>query len=143
MSELSEIEKIISSRLAELKKSVPVWASIVVTEDGLPIAYDLAEHTDLTTISAIISSVVSIAERGVQELVPDQPLNQVILKIGDDPTGQTIIMEKIWENVIIFVIFPTVSNLGLVLLELENAIRDIIEVIKSNVDVKLHPETVL
>lgn len=143
-------EKPLQEYLDILKSNSGISNATLITEDGLLIACDKDSNTlermaHLGTIGAISAGILALAERAI-ELITDNKLDQIVLKGGkdDDISSFTIILTSVYENIILLVLFPSILNMGLILFEIQEVTKKIIQLMNEKGDeLTLHAESVL
>ncbi len=112
--------------LEDLDKIGDIKGSAVISTDGLQIASNIKENTDIDTFAAMSAAMQGAAETAVSELKQGN-LNQIII---DADKGKLITISA-GKNAILVILANSDINLGLVLLELGKASRRISDVLEG------------
>lgn len=120
-----EMEKprseLIAQRLRALQAIAPdIEASAVVSADGLIMASALPAGVEEDRVSAMSAAMLSLGERIVDELGQGK-LQQVQIRGGDG----YVILSSIGEEAVLTVMTGAKAKLGLVLLDMSRAARDL------------------
>ena len=121
----TEIQKI----LKEFRERTNIMCSSLFTSDGFVITIEqapLKEDEDYhDSVCAICSTIVALASQGICTLRDDVNIKNVSIIAGDqtDSDGFEIILENVFEDVLLGVMFMSSLNLGVVLFELNNTIQ--------------------
>ena len=136
---MSEITEHLVSLLDKLVFNSGITSSTLITEDGLIIATNSAQnledeltHTDFAAISA---SILSMAERGIEIINKNKILEQIKIDAGLDKNNEadfTILVSRIYSNVLLQVIFPKKVNIGLIHFEINKIINEMKSIIKND-----------
>lgn len=122
-------ENEIKSIMKSLKENTNIIYSNLFTDDGFLIAvedstfnYDGDHHQSIAAISA---GIISLAQSSVEILKSDNFIKQIFIQAGDqlDTEGFTILLQSIIKDVVICVLFPASSKLGVILFELNNTVK--------------------
>ena len=125
----TEIQKI----LKEFRERTNIFCSSLFTSDGFVITIDqapLKEDEDYyESVCAICSSIVSLASQGISTLRDDVFIKHISIIAGDqtENDGFEIILENVFEDVLLGVMYTSSLNLGVVLFELNNTIQKLIK----------------
>ncbi len=117
MSRTQQLE----DRLHQLRSSTPeIQGAAIVSADGLSIASVLSPEVEEDRIAAMSAAMVSLGERISAELVRGD-LEQVYIrgKIG------YVLLTSVGTDSVLTVIAKSEARLGLLLLELRKAVRDL------------------
>ncbi|MFX1366547.1 MAG: roadblock/LC7 domain-containing protein [Promethearchaeota archaeon] len=115
--------------LSNFRKRTNILYSNLFTEDGFVVTIDQAykvEDEDFhRAISAICSSIMVLAETGVELVKENCTIKEISIQAGNqlDPEGFTIILESINKDIKLSIMFTTFLNLGLILFELNQTIE--------------------
>lgn len=110
--------------LEELDKIGDTLGSAVISTDGLPIASNIKEGTDVDTFAAMSAAMQGAAETAVSELKQGN-LRQIII---DADKGKIITISAGKKAILVILARPDI-NLGLALLELGKASGQISDVL--------------
>jgi predicted regulator of Ras-like GTPase activity (Roadblock/LC7/MglB family) len=129
---MSEIRESLVTLLDDLIRNTGITSSCLITEDGLVIASnsEQSEQDEEVNVNfaAISASILSMAERGIEILNTNKNLEQIKIDAGFDSHVDedfTIIITRVFSNVLLQVIFPKRINTGLIHYETNKIIRDI------------------
>jgi len=136
---LSEITDNLIGLLDDFITSTGVNSSSLITEDGLVIAVN-SEQDELEeeinyNFAAISASILSMAERGIEIINTDKNLEQIKIDAGLDQNLDadfTILITRIYSNVLLQIIFPKKINTGLIHFETNKIIKQIKEIIQKD-----------
>ena len=124
--------------LDEFLKNTGVSSATLITEDGLVMATNSEQNLneeDLNyNFAAISASILSMAEKGIEIINANKILEQIQVDTGlgeNIEVDFSIIITRIFSNVLIQVIFPKWINIGLIQFE-TNKIINIIKNIFQN-----------
>ncbi len=115
-----------------------IMNSRLITEDGLVIISNNSESQGSNVNmenGAIVASIISIAEKGLEILNENVILEQVKIDIGIDDNIENdfiIIIERICLNLLLQVIFPKRINIGIIHYETNKAISKIKSIVSEN-----------
>jgi len=136
---LSEITDNLIGLLDDFITSTGVNSSSLITEDGLVIAVnsdqDEREEEINNNFAAISASILSMAERGIEIINTDKNLEQIKIDAGLDQNLDadfTILITRIYSNVLLQIIFPKKINTGLIHFETNKIIKQIKEIIQKD-----------
>jgi len=136
---LSEITDNLIGLLDDFITSTGVNSSSLITEDGLVIAVnsdqDEKEEEMNYNFAAISASILSMAERGIEIINTDKNLEQIKIDAGLDQNLDadfTILITRIYSNVLLQIIFPKKINTGLIHFETNKIIKQIKEIIQKD-----------
>ncbi len=136
---MSEITDNLIGLLDDFITSTGVNSSSLITEDGLVIAVnsdqDEKEEEMNYNFAAISASILSMAERGIEIINTDKNLEQIKIDAGLDQNLDadfTILITRIYSNVLLQIIFPKKINTGLIHFETNKIIKQIKEIIQKD-----------
>ena len=136
---MSEITDNLIGLLDDFITSTGVNSSSLITEDGLVIAVnsdqDEQEEEINYNFAAISASILSMAERGIEIINTDKNLEQIKIDAGLDQNLEadfTILITRIYSNVLLQIIFPKRINTGLIHFETNKIIKQIKEIIQKD-----------
>ncbi|MGQ4876353.1 MAG: hypothetical protein ACP6IY_20005 [Promethearchaeia archaeon] len=124
------------SILNEFIENTQAFNASLITEDGLIITTnDNKEFSDKSSsIAAISASILSMAERGIEAINKNKMLEQIKIEAGLQNNSNkdfTILISRVFSNVLIQIIFPRKINLGLIHFELTKIIKKIKNLIQN------------
>lgn len=136
---MSEITDNLIGLLDNFITSTGVSSSSLITEDGLVIAVN-SEQDDLEeeinyNFAAISASILSMAERGIEIINTNKILEQIKIDAGLDQNLEadfTILITRVYSNVLLLIIFLRVINTGLIHFETNKIIKQIKEIIQND-----------
>ena len=136
---MSEITDILIGLLDDFITSTGVNSSSLITEDGLVIAVN-SEQDELEeeinyNFAAISASILSMAERGIEIINTNKLLEQIKIDAGLDhnlDADFTILITRVYSNVLLLIIFLRVINTGLIHFETNKIIKQIKEIIQND-----------
>lgn len=144
---MSEIKDILVKLLDEIITNAGINSSSLITEDGLIIATNSEQDDqddqdeDITSnFAAISASILSMAERGIEIINANKILEQIQIDAGLDGILEadfTILITRVFSNVLLQVIFPKRINIGLIHFETSKIIKQIKEVIQKDISREL------
>lgn len=123
----TEIRKI----LKKFRERTNIICSSLFTSDGFVITIEqapLKEDEDYhDSVCAICSTIVALASQGISTLRDDVSIKNISIIAGDqtESDGFEIILENVFEDVLLGVILMRSLNLGVVLFELNNTIQQL------------------
>lgn len=125
--------------LDDLVLDTGVNSSSLITEDGLVIAVN-SEQDDQdeeinSNFAAISASILSIAERGIEIINANKILEQIKIDAGlntDLEADFTILITRVFSNVLLQVTFPKRMNIGLIHFETNKIIKQIKNIIQKD-----------
>ncbi len=136
---MSEITDNLIGLLDDFIISTGVNSSSLTTEDGLVIAVnsdqDEKEEEINYNFAAISASILSMAERGIEIINTNKILEQIKIDAGLDQNIDadfTILITRVYSNVLLQIIFPKKINTGLIHFEINKFIKQIKEIIQSD-----------
>ena len=136
---MSEITDNLIGLLDDFITSTGVNSSSLTTEDGLVIAVnsdqDEKEEEINYNFAAISASILSMAERGIEIINTNKILEQIKIDAGLDQNIDadfTILITRVYSNVLLQIIFPKKINTGLIHFEINKFIKQIKEIIQSD-----------
>ena len=141
---MSELRKKFVDILDGIIINTGIKNSNLITEDGLVIAsntqqdeLDVERNINFAAISA---SILSMAERGIEIINENKILEQIMIDAGLDTSCDedfTILITKIYSNVLLQVIFPKKINIGLIHFEITTAVKEMKVLIKKDTEREL------
>ena len=136
---MSEITDNLIGLLDDFVMSTGVNSSSLITEDGLVIAVnseqDEMEEEINYNFAAISASILSMAERGIEIINTNKILEQIKIDAGLNQNLDadfTILITRIYSNVLLQIIFPKRINTGLIHFETNKIIKQIKEIIQKD-----------
>ncbi|MFX0008415.1 MAG: roadblock/LC7 domain-containing protein [Candidatus Hermodarchaeota archaeon] len=112
--------------------------SSLITEDGLVIASNSEQNKQdeekSINFAALSASILSMAERGIEIINSNKILEQIKIDAGLNERLEadfTILITRIFSNILIQVIFPKEINIGLVHFEINKTIKKIKTIIQD------------
>ena len=136
---MSEITDNLIGLLDDFIASTKVSSSSLITEDGLVIAVnseqDEKEEEINYNFAAISASILSMAERGIEIINTNKILEQIKIDAGLNQNLDadfTILITRVYSNVLLLVIFPKRINTGLIHFETNKFIKQIKEIIHKD-----------
>lgn len=137
---MSEIKDKLESLLNDFVSSTDVSDSNLITEDGLVIVsnnnQDNQEVDVSSNFAATSASILSMAERGIEIINNNKVLEQITIDAGIDHNLEndfTILITRIFSNVLLQIIFPKRINIGLIHFETNKIIKKIKNIIETDV----------
>lgn len=137
---LSEIKDKLIQLLEEFIINTKVSYSSLITEDGLVIVsknhQNYQDEEVSSNFAAISASILSMAERGIEIINNNKILEQITIDAGADHNIEkdfTILITRIFSNVLLQIIFPKRINIGLIHFETNKIIKKIKGVIETDV----------
>ncbi|MFX1455662.1 MAG: roadblock/LC7 domain-containing protein [Promethearchaeota archaeon] len=141
---MSEIKDKLILLLEEFIINTKVSYSSLITEDGLVIVsknHQNYQDEDVSSnFAAISASILSMAERGIEIINNNKILEQITIDAGADHNIEkdfTILITRIFSNVLLQIIFPKRINIGLIHFETNKIIKKIKGVIETDVSREL------
>jgi len=136
---MSEIKDNLIQLLDDLVLNTGVNSCSLITEDGLVIAIN-SEQDDQdeeinSSFAAISASILSIAERGIEIINANKILEQIKIDAGlntDLKADFTILITRVFSNVLLQVTFPKRINIGLIQFETNKIIKQIKNIIQKD-----------
>jgi len=136
---MSEIKDNLIQLLDDLVLNTGVNSCSLITEDGLVIAIN-SEQDDQdeeinSSFAAISASILSIAERGIEIINANKILEQIKIDAGlntDLKADFTILITRVFSNVLLQVTFPKRMNIGLIHFETNKIIKQIKNIIQKD-----------
>ena len=125
--------------LDELVINTGVNSANLITEDGLVIAIN-SEQDDQdeeinSNFAAISASILSIAERGIEIINANKNLEQIKIDAGLNSNIEadfTILISRVFSNVLLQVTFPKMINIGLIHFETNKIIKQIKSIVQKD-----------
>ncbi|MFW9773076.1 MAG: roadblock/LC7 domain-containing protein [Candidatus Thorarchaeota archaeon] len=137
---MSEIKDKLIQLLEEFIINTKVSYSSLITEDGLVIVsknhQNYQDEEVSSNFAAISASILSMAERGIEIINNNKILEQITIDAGADHNIEkdfTILITRIFSNVLLQIIFPKRINIGLIHFETNKIIKKIKGVIETDV----------
>ncbi|MFX1420643.1 MAG: roadblock/LC7 domain-containing protein [Promethearchaeota archaeon] len=137
---MSEIKDKLVLLLDEFIINTKVSESSLITEDGLVIVSKSDQNHQNEDVSsnfaAISASILSMAERGIEIINNNKILEQITIDAGADSDFKkdyTILITRIFSNVLLQIIFPKRINIGLIHFETNIIIKKIKSVIETDI----------
>ena len=136
---MSEIRDNLIELLDDFITTTDVNSSSLITEDGLVIAIN-SEQDDIekeinSNFAAISASILSMAERGIEIINANKLLEQIKIDAGLDQNLDadfTILISRVYSNVLLQIIFSKRINLGLIHFETNKIIKQIRDIIQKD-----------
>lgn len=135
-----EVKDNLTQILDDLVINTGVNSASLITEDGLVIASDskLEDQDEEinSNFAAISASILSIAERGIEIVNANKILEQIVIDAGLNTHMEadfTILITRIFSNVLLLVIFPKRINIGLIHFETNKIIKKIKIIIQKDI----------
>ncbi|MFW9881841.1 MAG: roadblock/LC7 domain-containing protein [Candidatus Thorarchaeota archaeon] len=137
---MSEIKDKLESLLNDFISSTDVSDSSLITEDGLVIVLNNNQDNQDVDVSsnfaATSASILSMAERGIEIINNNKVLEQITIDAGIDHNLEndfTILITRVFSNVLLQIIFPKRINIGLIHFETNKIIKKIKNIIETDV----------
>ncbi|MFX1574952.1 MAG: roadblock/LC7 domain-containing protein [Promethearchaeota archaeon] len=141
---MSEIKDKLVALLDEFIINTKVNSSSLITEDGLVIVsnsnQDEQDEEIYSNFAAISASILSMAERGIEIINENKILEQITIDAGIDYNLEkdfTILITRVFSNVLLQIIFPKRINIGLIHFETNKIIKKIKSIIETDVSREL------
>ncbi|MFX1345336.1 MAG: roadblock/LC7 domain-containing protein [Promethearchaeota archaeon] len=141
---MSEIKDKLENLLNDFITNTNIFDSSLITEDGLVIVLNSNPDNEDEDVSynfaAISASILSMAERGIEIINNNKLLEQITIDTGIDHNFDndiTILITRIFSNVLLQIIFPKRINIGLIHFEINKIIKKIKSVIETDVSREL------
>ncbi|MFW9828232.1 MAG: roadblock/LC7 domain-containing protein [Candidatus Thorarchaeota archaeon] len=141
---MSEIKDNLVALLDEFLINTKVSNSSLITEDGLVIVSNSNQNEQDEEINcnfaAISASILSMAERGIEIINENKLLEQITIDAGMDYNLEkdfTILITRVFSNVLLQIIFPKRINIGLIHFETNKIIKKIKNIIENDVSREL------
>lgn len=141
---MSEIKDKLVTLLDDFIINTDVYSSNLITEDGLVIVsnsnQDEQDEEIYCNFAAISASILSMAERGIEIINENKILEQITIDAGMDYNLEkdfTILITRVFSNVLLQIIFPKRINIGLIHFETNKIIKKIKSVIETDVSREL------
>ena len=135
---MAEIRDELVYILDDLSKEIPILSSSLITEDGIVIttnSIDESKEDIYTDFAAISASMLSMAERGIEIINNNKILEQIKIDAGLEDNRDadfTILITRVYSNVLLQIIFSKTTNLGLIQYEISKVIKKIRVIIKED-----------
>lgn len=137
---MSELKDNLIKILDDLIVNTGVTSSSLITEDGLVMAINSQQNEGDEEVNAnfaaISASILSMAERGIEIVNENKMLEQIKIDAGLNQNLDedfTILISRIYSNVLLQVIFPKMTNVGLIHFEINKAISKIKNLVKQDI----------
>lgn len=144
---MSELKLNLVKILDDLILHTGVTSSSLITEDGLVIAINSQQNEEEEeaniNFAAISASILSMAERGIEIVNENKMLEQIKIDAGltqNLDEDFTILITRIYTNVLLQVIFPKMTNIGLIHFETNKSINEIKNLVKQDISEDLFNE---
>jgi len=129
---MSDIRNKLVNLLDDFIINTGITSSTLITEDGLVIATN-SEQNDQDeemhiNFAAISASILSMAEKGIEIINVNKILEQIKIDAGLNETLDadfSILITRVFSNVLIQVIFPKKINIGLIQFETNKIVNEI------------------
>ncbi len=129
---MSDIRIKLINLLDDFILNTGVKSSTLITEDGLVIASNSEQNDQYEEMNinfaAISASILSMAERGIEIINKNKMLEQIKIDAGMDKSLDadfSILITRVFSNVLIQVIFSKKINFGLIQFETNKIIDEI------------------
>ncbi|MBD3254675.1 MAG: hypothetical protein GF383_06255 [Candidatus Lokiarchaeota archaeon] len=136
---MNEIRERLVAILDDIKTEITINRASLITEDGLVIATnsDIEDMNDEINVNfaAISASILSMAERGIEIINDNKILEQIKIDAGFDQNSDadfTILITRVYSNVLLLLIFPKSENIGLIQYETTKNVKKIRTMIKQD-----------
>ncbi len=136
----------IGNMLLEFELRVPVWGLTVSTLDGYIIAHRVFYHKMQAEIETVISSMsaslIAISEDFIRFVHASKTFKQVVIDAEDQnkTLSFSVLLKHLTHNVLLTCIFPSTTELGLLLYEVGDLAKKIGELVEKQPG-RLHPES--
>ncbi|MFX1573712.1 MAG: roadblock/LC7 domain-containing protein [Promethearchaeota archaeon] len=134
-----EIKEKLIKLLDDLITNTNISSTSLITEDGLVIAVNSEQDIDDEEINynfaAISASMLSMAERGIEIINANKILEQIKIDAGlneNIDADFTILITRVFSNVLLQLIFPKRINIGLIHFETNKIIKEIRNVVQED-----------
>lgn len=134
-----EIKDKLVKLLDDLITNTDVSSSSLITEDGLVIAINSEQDDEDEEVNynfaAISASMLSMAERGIEIINANKILEQIKIDAGLNENLDadfTILITRVFSNVLLLLIFPKRINIGLIHFETNKIIKEIRNIIQED-----------
>ncbi len=129
---MSDIRTNMINLLDEFINNTKVSSATLITEDGLVMASNSEQNDQEEEVNinfaAISASILSMAERGIEIINKNKILEQIKIDAGFNNSLEadfSILITRIFSNVLIQVIYPKKINIGLIQFETIKIINEI------------------
>ncbi len=135
---MSDIRESLVQLLDTLKKDLRIVRASLITEDGLIIVNNSENDEDdeiTQNFAAISASILSMAERGIEIINVNKILEQIKIDAGFNENSDadfTIMISRVYSNVLLLIIFPKTTNMGLIQYETSKIIKKIRNLVKKD-----------
>ncbi|MFW9972514.1 MAG: roadblock/LC7 domain-containing protein [Candidatus Odinarchaeota archaeon] len=138
---MSEIKDKLVQLLNDFVSNTNVSDSSLITEDGLVIVLNNNQDEDISSnFAATSASILSMAERGIEIINKNKILEQITIDAGLNHNFEndfTILITRIFSNVLLQIIFPKRINIGLIDFETNKIIKKIKNIIEKDISREL------
>ncbi|MCL7475520.1 MAG: roadblock/LC7 domain-containing protein [ANME-2 cluster archaeon] len=117
---MDNIQEMLHTVLQDLKSIANIEASVIVSHQGLTIVSDVPDYVPEAKLAAFTATIMGSAKTVMEELHQKSP-NMLMIRSID---GITIFMDA-GENAILGTLFADEGNIGLVIVEMEEACKKI------------------
>ncbi|MFX1445108.1 MAG: roadblock/LC7 domain-containing protein [Promethearchaeota archaeon] len=129
---MSDIRNNMINFLDEFITNTKVSSATLITEDGLVIASNSEQNDQEEEVNinfaAISASILSMAEKGIEIINKNKILEQIKIDAGFNNSIEadfSILITRVFSNVLIQVIYPKKVNIGLIQFETSKLINEI------------------
>jgi len=135
---VSEIRESLVQLLDTQQKDLSIVKSSLITEDGLVIVNNSEneENNEITqNFAAISASILSMAERGIEIINANKILEQIKIDAGFNENSDadfTVMITRVYSNVLLLLIFPKTTNMGLIHYETSKIIKKIRDLVMKD-----------
>lgn len=134
-----EIKEKLVKLLDDLITNTNISSTSLITEDGLIIAVNSEQDNEDEEVNynfaAISASMLSMAERGIEIINANKMLEQIKIDAGlneNIDADFTILITRVFSNVLLQLIFPKRINIGLIHFETNKIIKEIRNVVQED-----------
>ncbi|MFX1322768.1 MAG: roadblock/LC7 domain-containing protein [Promethearchaeota archaeon] len=134
-----EIKEKLVKLLDDLITNTNISSTSLITEDGLIIAVNSEQDNKDEEVNynfaAISASMLSMAERGIEIINANKILEQIKIDAGlneNIDADFTILITRVFSNVLLQLIFPKRINIGLIHFETNKIIKEIRNVVQED-----------
>ena len=121
---MDDIQESLNSVLQDLKNTANIEASVLASQQGLIMVSDVPEYVPEAKLGAFTATIMGSAKTVMKELRQSSP-NMLMIRSDD---AITVFMEA-GENAILGTLFRGEGNIGLVIVEMEDACKKISEIL--------------
>lgn len=126
MIDLSFVHTDLLDELKKLEKNATIYASALVTYDGLPLVTAMHNYVDEMIVSASAASMLALGERTTEEFRQGK-LKRVII---EGKKGTTII-NGLNKELFLITLAPVDARLGILFLEIKETMARIQKILKK------------